>query len=62
MVAVALVSMGVGANACTAFSLFFPAILDEFGWELGLTAGAFSFGFLVSVASWGGLWSAAGHA
>jgi MFS family permease len=40
--------MGVGVNARTAFSLFFPPILDEFGWERGLTAGAFSFGFLVS--------------
>jgi MFS family permease len=48
IVAVAFLSMGVGVNARTAFSLFFPAILDEFGWEQGLTAGAFSFGFLVS--------------
>ncbi|OLD77803.1 MAG: MFS transporter [Candidatus Rokubacteria bacterium 13_1_20CM_4_70_14] len=40
--------MGVGVNARTAFSLLFPPILDEFGWERGVTAGAFSFGFLVS--------------
>src|SRR5438046_2120407 len=40
--------MGVGVNARTAFSLLFPPILDEFGWERGMTAGAFSFGFLVS--------------
>ncbi len=40
--------MGVGVNARTAFSLLFPAILDEFGWDRGVTAGAFSFGFLVS--------------
>jgi MFS family permease len=40
--------MGVGVNARTAFSLLFPPILAEFGWERGLTAGAFSFGFLVS--------------
>src|SRR3989442_13326331 len=40
--------MAVGVNARTAFSLLFPPILDEFGWERGLTAGAFSFGFLVS--------------
>jgi len=40
--------MGVGVNARTAFSLLFPPILDEFGWPRGLTAGAFSFGFLVS--------------
>ena len=25
-----------------------PPIIDEFGWERGVTAGAFSFGFLVS--------------
>jgi MFS family permease len=48
IVAVAFVTMGVGVNARTAFSLLFPPILDEFGWERGITAGAFSFGFLVS--------------
>lgn len=31
-----------------AFSLLFPPILDEFGWDRGTTAGAFSFGFIVS--------------
>ena len=40
--------MAVGVKARTAFSLLFPPILDEFGWDRGLTAGAFSFGFLVS--------------
>jgi MFS family permease len=48
VVAVAFVTMGIGVNARTAFSLLFPPILDEFGWERGITAGAFSFGFLVS--------------
>jgi MFS family permease len=48
IVGVAFVTMGVGVNARTAFSLLFPPILDEFGWERGVTAGAFSFGFLVS--------------
>jgi MFS family permease len=48
VVAVAFVTMGVGVNARTAFSLLFPPILDEFGWERGVTAGAFSFGFLVT--------------
>jgi MFS family permease len=48
LVAIAFVTMAVGVNARTAFSLFFPAILDEFGWDRGMTAGAFSFGFLVS--------------
>jgi MFS family permease len=48
LVAVAFVTMAVGVNARTAFSLLFPPILDEFGWDRGMTAGAFSFGFLVS--------------
>ena len=50
VVAVVFVTMGVGVNARTAFSLLFPPILAEFGWERGVTAGAFSFGFLVSAA------------
>ena len=48
LVAVAFVTMAVGVNARTAFSLMFPAMLDEFGWDRGITTGAFSFGFLVS--------------
>jgi MFS family permease len=48
IVGVVFVTMGIGVNARTAFSLLFPPILDEFGWERGVTAGAFSFGFLVS--------------
>src|SRR5690242_8436488 len=48
LVAVAFVTMAVGVNARTAYSLLFPAMLDEFGWGRGVTAGAFSFGFLVS--------------
>jgi MFS family permease len=50
VVAVVFVSMGIGVNARTAFSLLFPPILDEFQWDRGATAGAFSFGFLVSAA------------
>ena len=50
VVAAAFVTMAVGVNARTAFSLLFPPILEEFGWERGVTAGAFSFGFLVSAA------------
>src|SRR5262245_19674738 len=46
--AVVFISMAVGVNARTGFSLLFPPIIDEFGWERGVTAGAFSFGFLVS--------------
>ncbi|MGC2414169.1 MAG: MFS transporter, partial [Stellaceae bacterium] len=48
LVAIGFVTMAVGVNARTGFSLLFPAILDEFGWGRGVTAGAFSFGFLVS--------------
>jgi MFS family permease len=48
VVAVAFVTMGVGVNARTAFSLLFPPILEEFGWERGLTAGAFAVGFMIS--------------
>lgn len=48
IVAVTFVTIGFGVNARTAFSLLFPPILDEFGWGRGVTAGAFSFGFVVS--------------
>jgi MFS family permease len=48
LVAVAFVTMAIGVNARTAFSLLLPPILDEFHWDRGVTAGAFSFGFLIS--------------
>src|SRR6185295_10712983 len=48
IVVVTFVTMAIGVNARTAFSLFFPPIIGEFGWERGVTAGAFSFGFVVS--------------
>lgn len=48
VVAVTFVTMAIGVNARTAFSLFFPPIISEFGWERGVTAGAFSFGFVIS--------------
>ncbi len=48
IVFVVFLTMAIGVNARTAFSLLFPPILDEFGWERGVTAGAFSFGFLIS--------------
>ncbi len=50
IIAVTFVSMAIGVNVRTAFSLLFPPILTEFGWERGVTAGAFSFGFVVSAA------------
>ncbi|WP_456843247.1 MFS transporter [Bradyrhizobium sp. USDA 4486] len=48
VVVVTFVTMAIGVNARTAFSLFFPPIISEFGWERGVTAGAFSFGFVAS--------------
>jgi hypothetical protein len=33
IIAVAFVTMGIGVNARTAFSLLLPPILQEFGWE-----------------------------
>src|SRR6201747_2109611 len=48
IVAVTFVTMAIGVNARTAFSLFYPPIIGEFGWDRGVTAGAFSFGFVVS--------------
>lgn len=49
VVAVAFVTMGIGVNTRTAFSLLYPPILDEFGWERGVTAAAFSIGFMSSI-------------
>ena len=48
IVGIAFVTMAIGVSARTAFSLLFPPMLDEFGWDRGLAAGAFSFGFLIS--------------
>jgi MFS family permease len=48
VVAVAFVTMAIGINARTAFSLLVPPIVDEFRWDRSIVAGAFSFGFLVS--------------
>ena len=48
IVAIAFVTMAVSVSSRTAFSLLLPPLIDEFGWQRGLAAGAFSFGFLVS--------------
>jgi len=48
IVGVTFVTMGISVNARTAFSLLLPPILHEHGWGRGVTAGAFSFGFIVS--------------
>ncbi|HEX4328378.1 MAG TPA: MFS transporter [Burkholderiales bacterium] len=48
IIAVAFVTMAIAVTARTAFSLLLPPLIGEFGWDRGLAAGAFSFGFLVS--------------
>ena len=48
VVAVAFVTMAIGVNTRTAFSLLFPPILDEFGWPRATIAAAFSLGFASS--------------
>jgi MFS family permease len=48
IIGVAFVTMAIAVTARTAFSLLLPPLIDEFGWDRGLVAGAFSFGFLVS--------------
>lgn len=50
VIAIAFVTMAVSVNARTAFSLLYPPILDEFGWDRGTTAAAFSIGFIASTA------------
>ena len=48
IVGVAFVTMAISVTARTSFSLLLPPLIDEFGWDRGRVAGAFSFGFLVS--------------
>ena len=48
IIGAAFALMALAVNARTAFSLFLPPILAEFAWDRGVTAGAFSFGFLIS--------------
>jgi MFS family permease len=48
IVGISFVTMAISVTARTAFSLLLPPLVSEFGWERGLIAGAFSFGFLVS--------------
>ena len=50
IVGIAFVTMAISVTARTAFSLLLPPLVGEFGWERGLVAGAFSFGFLISAA------------
>jgi MFS family permease len=48
IVGIAFVTMAIGVTGRTAFSLLMPPLIDEFKWDRGLIAGAFSFGFLLS--------------
>src|ERR671934_3120779 len=48
IVGIAFVTMAIGVTTRTAFSLLVSPLIDEFAWDRGLVAGAFSFGFLVS--------------
>jgi MFS family permease len=48
VVGIAFVTMAISVNTRSAFSLLFPPILAEMGWDRGTTAAAFSIGFLAS--------------
>lgn len=50
VVAVAFLTMAIAMSARSAFSLLYPELIDEFGWDRGITAGAFSVGFVASTA------------
>jgi MFS family permease len=43
--------MAVAISARTSFSLLYPEILTEFRWSLSVTAGAYSLGFIISMAT-----------
>jgi sugar phosphate permease len=49
VVGVAFITMAIGVNARTSFSLLFPPILDEFGWDRATVSAAFSIGFMTSI-------------
>ncbi len=51
VVMVAFVTIGIAVNTRTAFSLLYPPILAEFEWDRGVTAAAFSVGFIASTAT-----------
>lgn len=46
VIAIVFITMGIGVNVRTSFSLLYPAILDEFGWDRGTTAATFTVGFI----------------
>jgi MFS family permease len=47
IIGIAFVTMAIAVSARTAFSLLLPPLIDEFGWDRGLVAGSFSFGFFM---------------
>jgi sugar phosphate permease len=49
VVAIAFITMAIAISARTSFSLLYPEILTEFSWSRGLTAGAYSLGFVASI-------------
>lgn len=46
VVAIVFITMGVGVNVRTSFSLLYPSILEEFGWDRATTAATFTIGFI----------------
>ena len=48
VVGIAFLTMAVGVNTRTAFSLLFPPILDEFGWDRATLAATFTIGFVTA--------------
>jgi MFS family permease len=50
IIAIAFVMMAIAVTARTAFSLLLPPLLDEYGWDRGLVAGAFSSGLFIAAA------------
>ncbi len=49
VIGIAFVTLGIGVNARTFFSLLFPPILEEFGWDRATVAGTFSIGFIAAI-------------
>ena len=49
IVAVAFVTMAISVNSRSVFSLLFPALIEEMGWDRATIAAAFSIGFLSAV-------------
>jgi MFS family permease len=49
IVAVAFVTMAISVNSRSVFSLLFPALIEDMGWDRATIAAAFSIGFLSAV-------------